>query len=40
MGWEEGKGSPAPFYLRNGFELTGRIVDKETEARWTLPTEP
>lgn len=31
--WEEGKGSPAPFYLSHGFELTGRLVDGETEGR-------
>lgn len=31
--WVEGKGSPAPFYIANGFEATGRIVDGETEAR-------
>lgn len=34
--WEEGKGSPRPFYLRHGFEPTGRIVDEETEARLQL----
>jgi RimJ/RimL family protein N-acetyltransferase len=34
--WAEGKGSPRPFYLRNGFEPTGRIVDEETEARKRL----
>lgn len=31
--WTEGKGSPRSFYLRNGFEPTGRVVDEETEAR-------
>lgn len=31
--WETGKGSPAPFYLSHGFEPTGRMLDKETEAR-------
>lgn len=34
--WEEGKGSPAPFYLSRGFVPTGRIVDEETEARKSL----
>lgn len=34
--WEEGKGSPAPFYLSHGFVPTGRIVDGETEARKSL----
>ena len=34
--WVEGKGSPSPFYLGNGFEPTGRIVDEETEARKNL----
>ena len=34
--WSEGKGSPRPFYLRNGFEPTGRMVDEETEARKLL----
>lgn len=34
--WEEGKGSPAPFYLSHGFVPTGRIVDEETEARKSL----
>jgi len=34
--WEEGKGSPRPFYERHGFEPTGRIIDGETEARWQL----
>jgi RimJ/RimL family protein N-acetyltransferase len=32
--WEEGKGSPRPFYERHGFEPTGNILDGETEARW------
>lgn len=30
--WEEGRGSPRPFYERSGFKPTGRIVDGETEA--------
>jgi RimJ/RimL family protein N-acetyltransferase len=30
--WEEGRGSPRPFYERYGFKPTGRIVDEETEA--------
>ena len=34
--WEEGRGSPAPFYLARGFVPTGRIVDGETEARFAL----
>lgn len=34
--WSEGRGSPRPFYLRYGFEPTGRIVDDETEARLIL----
>jgi RimJ/RimL family protein N-acetyltransferase/ribosomal protein S18 acetylase RimI-like enzyme len=34
--WEEGKGSPRPFYERHGFETTGNILDGETEARWRL----
>jgi hypothetical protein len=34
--WVEGRGSPRPFYLRNGFEPTGKIVDEETEARKQL----
>jgi diamine N-acetyltransferase len=34
--WGEGKGSPREFYLRNGFEPTGRVVDDETEARRAL----
>ncbi|HEX9762827.1 MAG TPA: GNAT family N-acetyltransferase [Acidimicrobiia bacterium] len=34
--WAEGKGSPRQFYLRNGFEPTGRIVDEETEGRRRL----
>ena len=33
VSWEEGKGSPRPFYLARGFETTGEIVDEETEAR-------
>jgi RimJ/RimL family protein N-acetyltransferase len=31
--WGEGKGSPRHFYLNNGFEPTGRVVDDETEGR-------
>jgi RimJ/RimL family protein N-acetyltransferase len=31
--WTEGRGSPRQFYLKIGFEPTGRIVDEETEAR-------
>jgi RimJ/RimL family protein N-acetyltransferase len=34
--WTEGKGSPRPFYLRHGFQPTGRIIDGETEARKPL----
>ncbi|HEY6634407.1 MAG TPA: GNAT family N-acetyltransferase [Acidimicrobiia bacterium] len=34
--WEEGPGSPRPFYLRLGFEPTGRIIDEETEGRLAL----
>ncbi len=34
--WGEGKGSPRSFYLAHGFVPTGRIVDDETEARWTF----
>ena len=34
--WTEGKGSPRDFYLRYGFEPTGRVVDGETEARIEL----
>jgi diamine N-acetyltransferase len=34
--WTEGKGSPRSFYLRNGFEPTGTVVDEETEARKRL----
>jgi len=34
--WVEGKGSPAPFYLRNGFEPTGKVIDGEIEARKRL----
>ncbi len=36
VSWEEGKGSPREFYLRNGFIPTGEIVDGETEARRQL----
>lgn len=31
--WVEGPGGPEPFYLRRGFERTGRIVDGEIEGR-------
>ena len=31
--WGEGKGSPRPFYLAQGFVPTGRLVDEETEGR-------
>ncbi len=34
--WVEGKGSPAPMYLKQGFEPTGRIVDGEIESRKQL----
>jgi RimJ/RimL family protein N-acetyltransferase len=34
--WVEGKGSPRPFYERNGFVPTGRVIDGETEAKRTL----
>ncbi|MEA1903201.1 MAG: GNAT family N-acetyltransferase [Actinomycetota bacterium] len=34
--WEEGRGSPKPFYERYGFESTGRIIDGEVEARLAL----
>lgn len=34
--WEEGPGSPRPFYLGLGFEPTGRIIDEETEGRLAL----
>ncbi len=36
VSWEEGRGSPGPFYLARGFVPTGRIVDGETEARLAL----
>ncbi|HKX76027.1 MAG TPA: GNAT family N-acetyltransferase [Acidimicrobiia bacterium] len=36
VSWEEGKGSPRPFYLARGFEPTGNVVDGETEARKRL----
>ncbi|MEX0795943.1 MAG: GNAT family N-acetyltransferase [Acidimicrobiia bacterium] len=36
VSWEEGKGSPAPMYLKRGFETTGRIVEGETEAKKQL----
>ncbi|HET9259008.1 MAG TPA: GNAT family N-acetyltransferase, partial [Acidimicrobiia bacterium] len=31
--WEEGIGSPRPFYEDLGFVTTGRFVDEETEGR-------
>ncbi len=34
--WNVGKGSPAPFYERNGFVATGRLVGDEVEARRTF----
>jgi diamine N-acetyltransferase len=34
--WEEGKGSPRGFYVKNGFAPTGQIVEGETEARKVL----
>jgi GNAT superfamily N-acetyltransferase len=34
--WTEGKGSPGPFYLQNGFEPTGNLIVDETEARKNL----
>ncbi len=34
--WAPGRGSPEPFYLRNGFDRTGRLIDGEIEARKTL----
>ncbi len=33
--WTEGHGSPRPFYEEYGFVATGRIIDGETEARFT-----
>ena len=36
VGWMPGIGSPAPFYVRNGFEPTGEVVDEEIFARLTL----
>lgn len=32
VSWVEGPGSPSPFYERNGFVPTGKIIDGETEA--------
>jgi GNAT superfamily N-acetyltransferase len=34
--WTEGKGSPRPFHVRNGFEPTGNLIDGETEGRKRL----
>jgi len=34
--WIEGRGSPGPFYIGLGFELTGEIIHGETVARITL----
>jgi GNAT superfamily N-acetyltransferase len=34
--WGEGRGSPRGFYLANGFEPTGDLVDGETEGRKQL----
>ena len=36
VSWSEGKGSPRPFYVKHGFEPTGRVIDEETEARKPL----
>jgi RimJ/RimL family protein N-acetyltransferase/GNAT superfamily N-acetyltransferase len=36
--WSDGPGSPGPFYLGHGFQLTGNIVDGETEGRRVLGT--
>ncbi len=36
VSWSEGKGSPAPMYLKRGYEITGRIIDGETEAKKQL----
>jgi 2,3-bisphosphoglycerate-dependent phosphoglycerate mutase len=33
--WIDGDGGPAEFYLRFGFEPTGRVIDGEVEARLT-----
>lgn len=33
VSWSAGVGSPAPFYMRNGFVATGRIIEGEVEAR-------
>jgi len=34
--WQEGRGTPAPFYRSHGFVETGREIDGETEARLTF----
>ena len=34
--WNPVRGTPEPFYLAYGFELTGNIVDDEVEARLTF----
>lgn len=36
ISWQEGPGGPEPFYLRYGFERTGRLVDEEVEGRLQL----
>jgi RimJ/RimL family protein N-acetyltransferase len=36
VSWEEGKGSPRPFYLARGFQPTGNVIEGETEARKAL----
>lgn len=36
VSWGEGRGSPGPFYLANGFTPTGNVVDDEIEARKQL----
>lgn len=36
--WVEGRGGPAPFYERLGFEPTGRVIDGEVEGALEFPT--
>lgn len=36
VSWGDGRGSPGPFYLDQGFAPTGRVVDGEVEARKPL----